>query len=688
LRILFAVALASVAASAHAVTTRTWRITNYKDFDEGEATGVLLSSLGEASSGLGTTRVEVAEAAVYCSATAPDGTVYLGTGDQGTIYAYQKGKARKLAKLDAVLVSSLAVGPAGTLFAGTMPGGRVFTVDKEGRSRELTKLDAEHVWALAYDEGRQTLYAATGPAGRLFAVDVKALDRPPPPTGRARLVYDTGEKHLLSLVRGDDGALYAGSADQAIVYRIMDSPGGARVQALHDFEGEEVRAIARRGPTLYVAVNEFQKASTSSSGTSTGPTGPRGTKMVLPQGSNAAASTGRDRKGKGAIYRLDPDGRVEQLHALADGYFTALHVDNDGDVYAASGSNGRVYLIHPDRTVITALDLPERQVLTLAFDGGEKLLGTGDAGAIYQLSLNPPKDASYTTKVLDAQFPARWGNVRWSGRGGLTVETRAGNTSHPDKTWSGWQAPSKLDKLADVGVGRIASPGARYLQVRVGFGGPRALLRDLTMYYLPLNQPPRVTEITVGDEGAARKSSASRGVRPRSPVVKLRWKVENPDDDDLIYRLWFREENELNWKPLGGPEPLTRSEYDWNTESIPDGNYVVRVVASDERANPKEIALEHSLSSSPFLVDNRKPELSELQINYPYASGRARDSFSTISELAYSIDGGDWQPFAPRDGIFDNPVEDFTVKLPANLSPGAHSLAVRAVDAADAVAAT
>jgi hypothetical protein len=508
----------------------------------------------------------------------------------------------------------------------------------------------------------------------LFAVDTKNLDHPTV-GNRARVVYDSGEKHLLSLARGDDGALYAGSADQAILYRIVD---GGKATAIHDFEGEELRAIAHRGPTLYVAVNEFQKSSTTT--TTTTPTVPRGTKIVLPANAPTAPTppVPRDRKGKGAVYRVDPDGRVEQLHALADGYFTALHVDNDGNLWAASGSNGRVYLIKPDRTVLTAIDLPERQVLTLAFDGNDKVLGTGDAGALYQISPNPPKDASYTTKVLDANWIAHWGNVRWSGRGAIGIESRSGNTSHPDKTWTSWQPPAKPEKLPDGGSGRIASPEGRYLQVRVNFGGAKTVLRDLTIYYQPQNQPARISEIT-----ADKKSS-----RPRSPVVKLRWKVENPDDDDLVYRLYFREESEVNWKPLAGPEPLTRQDYDWNTESIPDGNYVVKVVASDERANPKDLALEHSLVSSPFLVDNRKPELSELQVNYPYASGRARDSFSPITELSYSVDGGDWQPFAPRDGVLDDPSEDFTIPLPKNLSSGAHSLAVRAVDAADNVGAT
>jgi outer membrane protein assembly factor BamB len=694
----------NISRPAAAGGTRAWHLTDYKDFDDGESTGVLLSSLGEATSGYTATRIDLGEAIVYCSASAPDGTVYLGTGNQGMVYAYQRGKLRRLAKLDGVLVASLALGPNGVVFAGTMPGGRVYAIGRDGKPRELAKLDAEHVWALVYDEARQTLYAATGPRGRLFAIDVSHLDRPA--VGRRdRLVYDTGEKHLLSLVRSGDGALLAGSADQAILYKITPGAGGATVQALHDFDGDELRAIARRGNTIYVAVNEFQHTSATPTKSSAGARAAHGTKIVVPStptpASGSTAGSVRDRKGRGAIYRVDPDGRVEQLHALADGYFTALHVDHDGNVWAASGSNGRVYLIRPDRTVITALDLPERQVLMLAFDAGAQqaigargasapngLIGTGDAGALYRISSAPPKDAHYVSRVFDAEFPARWGNLRWTGAGALAMETRSGNTARPDKTWSPWAEPQRPSRLHDGAEGRVSSPPGRYLQVRAGFGGGRTVLRGLTIYYQPQNQRALVTEITVGDDNTAHHPSAvTRSTKPRSPVVKLHWRVDNPDDDDLVYRLYFREEGESNWKSIGGPDPLTHTEYEWNTESIPDGNYLVMVVASDERANPREDALEHALTSAPFLVDNRKPELADLKIGYPYASGRARDSFSAISELAYSIDGGDWQPFAPRDGIFDDPTEEFSVKLPAKLAPGAHSLAVRAVDAADNIGA-
>jgi len=662
-------------SAASAVTTRVWRVTSYKDFEEGETDGVLLSSLGEATAGGSATRVDVPAAQVFSSATGPDGRVWLGTGDQPDLYVWDGKAARKVCRLasgqEGVLVGAVAVAPDGTVLAGTLPGARLWTTHGD-QCRELAKLDgADQIWSIAIDGARHTAYVATGPAGKLYAVDLA--------TGRNRVFWDSGEKHLLALAPLPDGSLLAGSSEDAILYRVA-ADGTAR--ALHDFAADEVRAIARDGDTIYVAVNEFEH----NRGTPAPPPAsgkPHGTKIVLPASPSTPApppSPGRDRKGKGAVFRLDPDGRIEQLHALGDGYFSALHVAPGGDLYAASGTNGRVYLIRRDRTLLTAFNLPERQILTLALGGPHPLLGTGDAGALYAIDFAPSRTGRYFSKVFDAGSSARWGNLRWSGAGSIAVETRSGNTAHPDKTWSEWRAPGRGQS-----GGRIDSPSARYLQFRAGLGRG-AVLRDVNVWYQPQNQRARVVEVTVGEDPGSNTAKAARAAgKPRSPVVKVRWKVENPDDDELVFRLFYREEGEQNWKPLGGPEPLTAKEWDWNTETIPDGNYVLEVVASDERANPKDEALEDSLVSAPFLIDNRKPEVADLTVKFPSVSGVARDSFSPIAELAWSIDGGEWFPLAPADRIFDDPTEPFSFKLPEGLAPGAHSVAVRAVDAADNV---
>ena len=101
---------------------------------------------------------------------------------------------------------------------------------------------------------------------------------------------------------------------------------------------------------------------------------------------------------------------------------------------------------------------------------------------------------------------------------------------------------------------------------------------------------------------------------------------------------------------------------------------------------PRELALDTTFTSSPILVDNRKPEVTGLAVKYPYVSGRARDDQSPIVAMEYSIDGGDWQILSAADGICDDLVESFTIKLPA-LAAGPHAVAVRVWDSADNVGA-
>jgi hypothetical protein len=282
--------------------------------------------------------------------------------------------------------------------------------------------------------------------------------------------------------------------------------------------------------------------------------------------------------------------------------------------------------------------------------------------------------------------------LRWHGTHGLSIETRSGNTAKPDESWTAWK---KLDKgpggtqvaVGDESAARITSPGARYLQYRVALGGPAGRLRDVNIYYVPQNQRARVTELTLGDAAAGAGGGTSNATRAHSSVLKLRWKVDNADGDDLDYRLAFREENDVVWRPLGGPDPLTKAEFDWNTESIPDGLYEVRVVTSDERSRPRAEALESTFVSPPLLVDNRKPEVVGLEVRYPSVAGRARDTASNITDIEYSIDGGDWQLVPAADGIFDDLVEPFSFRLPSSLSPGPHAVTVRAWDSADNVGA-
>ena len=58
-----------------------------------------------------------------------------------------------------------------------------------------------------------------------------------------------------------------------------------------------------------------------------------------------------------------------------------------------------------------------------------------------------------------------------------------------------------------------------------------------------------------------------------------------------------------------------------------------------------------------------------------------RAAWGIDGKAAYALDGGEFVPIFPDDGLFDTPRETITIKLP-DLKPGTHVLMVRATDAA------
>jgi hypothetical protein len=119
----------------------------------------------------------------------------------------------------------------------------------------------------------------------------------------------------------------------------------------------------------------------------------------------------------------------------------------------------------------------------------------------------------------------------------------------------------------------------------------------------------------------------------------------------------------------------------WDTTSVADGRYVVRVIASDALVNATDRVLTGDRESDTIVVDNTPPVITTeiaRQTGGLRLVVRVRDNLSPIQKLEYSISAGPWQLVYPADGVADSPDERYEISLASEADAG--RIVLRATD--------
>ena len=126
----------------------------------------------------------------------------------------------------------------------------------------------------------------------------------------------------------------------------------------------------------------------------------------------------------------------------------------------------------------------------------------------------------------------------------------------------------------------------------------------------------------------------------------------------------------------------------WDTSSVPNGRYVIRVVASDAPSNAPSTALTGALESTAFDIDNTPPVITVTNVSRQGSrlaiTFDVRDDNSIVQKAEYSLDGDRWQTIYPRDGIADSRLEHFELMLEGDTVT--RGVIIRATDALNNVA--
>jgi hypothetical protein len=665
-----AIAAVLAAPDARAVGTRTFELDTLDKLSGGDLKGVSVGSDGVVRAGWTLGHVPLPEGSgvtATCAVELADGSVLVGTGpvSGGKVVHVVGDRATVFADTHESAVNALAIDRAGNVFAATTSD-KIYKVSQGKADVFATLVGVDSVLSLVADPRGGALFAGTGSDGKVMRVDA---------AGGSSVFFKANEPFVVSLAVADDGSVYAGTSGKGVLYRLT---GPGRATVVYDFHGEDVHGIAV-GPNrvVWAIANEGPSGSESESSSSR-----RSSSGRTPPGPSTPSRT---KPGKGSLWRFDAQGRPERVMHHDEFHYLSLALDDVGVPFVGTGAEGRVYTVDDAHQVSLVADTDSRQIGAIHVSGKVRFVVGSDPAAFHRvLSVGGP-DSVWTSKTLDAGLRARFGHLRWNGTGSLEVSTRTGDTQTPDTTWSPWSTPVALGAPT-------TSPPGRFVQVRARMRDAAATIADVTLPFVTENLRAVVTEVAARPKGShepkEKDGVPSSGAEPpkHDAVVHVTWKVDNPDSDELRYRVQFRREGGTRWiDATPSDEVLTRAELDWDTSTLAEGKYRVRVDASDELANPPADATRFALETPPVLVDNTPPVIKTLGVQGRRLRAEIVDGLGPIARVDAAVDGRTtWRPLPAADGIFDTADEqvdaDVTPLLPPG--PGPHIVAVRAYDAA------
>jgi hypothetical protein len=712
------IVLAAVALSvcAWAGQTRSWVETDYSDFEKGIIKNLSLRSDGRLT--LAPRFEELYDSpSAYLWTLARDskGNLYTGGGPGAKLFRISpSGEKKTLAEFQAIEIHAIAIDNRDRLFVGTAPDGKVYKVAADGKTEVFYDPKTKYIWALAFDS-KGNLFVATGDQGEIHRVT---------PDGKGSVFFKSEETHVRSLAFDSQGDLIAGTDPNGLVLRISPAGDGFVLYEMGKREITSV-AVAKDGSVYAAGVGTKQPSTPAAPAPSPlPPTAPSSAPSAnvsaphvpAPPPASLGSSGGATISGGSDLYSIHTDGYPERVWSHAHDIIYSIGFDASGRALIGTGNKGYIYRIDSDALYTALLNSAPTQVTALLpGPNGKIYAATGNVGKVYEIGPAFEREGSIESDVFDAGLFSQWGRLTFKGAangGRIGIEARSGNLDRPQKNWSAWSGAITAEEGA-----RLNSPPARFVQWRATLSvdaadksGRTPQLDAVEIAYLPRNVAPRVQEIEVTPPNykfptptivistpqtlnlpplgkrnhpaiSLTLESTTPGMQYAKGAIGARWVASDDNSDTLIYTVEIRGANETAWKLL--KDKVKEKYISWDSNAFPDGEYRLRVTASDLPSNTKEDALTGHLESEVFVVDNTPPRIRGLGAarngNRIEVRWHAGDALSVITKAEYTVDGGDWTVVDPVTKLSDSKELDYNLTLP-DASAGEQTIAVRVTD--------
>ena len=300
---------------------------------------------------------------------------------------------------------------------------------------------------------------------------------------------------------------------------------------------------------------------------------------------------------------------------------TALRFDAAGSPCSAPETRACIYRIDSDALYTALVNAAPTQVTALlAGRDGKLYAATGNVGKVYEIGPGLEPEGSIETDVFDAGMFSQWGRLSFKGIGstaaGSPSKRAAAISTGRRKTGAHGRTPSlPKRRTRDVSGGAVhpvegdahdgcETRAARRNSIRSRWRICREMWRRASRrdrdHAAELQVPGAVERRSstppVSESAAARQSGEPHGKRaqpgqhlnPCFAVFQGRHRRalgRRSDDngDSLIYTVEIRGARETEWKLL---KDKVREKYiSWDSTAFPDGEYRLRVTASDLPSN-------------------------------------------------------------------------------------------------------
>ncbi|MCK5564622.1 MAG: hypothetical protein KAJ07_05205, partial [Planctomycetes bacterium] len=390
--------------------------------------------------------------------------------------------------------------------------------------------------------------------------------------------------------------------------------------------------------------------------------------------SSQLAQRGELPKSAGHIYRITPEGFVNDIFGEMAVLFSMI--PQNGSLLIGTGNKAELFSLDPEteKKSVRYQDDRASQITAIASMKDSVFIGTANPPRLIKLSASYEKKGRFTSSLIDAKQPARWGKLQLDAEVPnnckIMLSARSGNINDPnDPAFSPWTTPVTITEATQLNC-----PNARFCQYKLIFANSNLsqtpVIREVAVAHVVPNLAPKVLSVKTKRNGEKKTKTT------------ITYKVKDDNKDKLVYNIRFRKLGRTKWIEL--KDDHEKTSFEWDTNTVADGRYEIMVTADDKRSNTNTTKLTGSRISDPFVIDNTPPAIIGEDVTIVndkvLVSLIVKDFLTVVGNLSYTIDSNDdWIATLPDDLVYDTTNENFTIIID-RLEPGEHVIAVKIAD--------